>query len=98
MEVDKINMLPAITMLFLLTFVSLAISGEKIPDEKELGIPLYTEMQFLGYKTIKGGITLAQYCSSSSPALILKFYKKDKIPSRTKILFFFCKKLRESFF
>lgn len=76
MKVNKINILPAITMLFVLAFVRLAISGEKAPDEKELGIPLYQEMQFSGYKTIKGGITLAQYCSSSSPALILKFYKK----------------------
>jgi len=76
MKFNKINILSAVTVLFLLTFVRLAISGEKAPDEKDLGIPLYTEMQFSGYKTIKGGITTAQYCSSSPPALILKFYKK----------------------
>lgn len=59
----------------MLTLVNPAFTEEKGPGEKDIGMPIYPNMQFLGYNTIKSGITLAQYCSNSSPSAIHKYYK-----------------------
>jgi len=64
-----------VTGISMLTLVNPAFTKEKKPTERDIGMVIYPNMQFLGYTTVKRGITLAQYCSNSSPAAIHKYYK-----------------------
>lgn len=65
-----------LVLIFLFTNVRIAVSVEQPPAEKELGIPLYSEMQFVEQTILKDGISVITYCSTASIDNILDFYRK----------------------
>lgn len=63
-------------LIFLFINARIAVSTERPPAEEELGIPLYSEMQFVEQTILKDGISVITYCSTASVDNIIDFYRK----------------------